>query len=197
MVRKLLPKSSVFSIGLTTIQRLPKESQQQFDATKGDATYPFKGETHTLILDGKTDDVVFSELYKPEENFITDLQQLRGKTEAIVKACKASEDIFGDIQEAEVDLGTRQPWIALPDLDRNAEVIGHTLYPANSGRSHSISVSQSEEGVRLTVSTETPNRSGLSGEETLGHTMAGLFTSDGSIIADYEAIGYQGKKSGL
>ena len=187
MIKKLLPDPKLFNIGVTTIQKAPQESEEQFNATKDQATFSFEGQSHTLKLDGKIDDIVAQQLRNPERNHITDLEQLKGKTSEIMAACEASEDMKSDFHSQTLDLGLETKWFASPDYNENHEIDGHTLYPIGRGGGHSISVSQEEDGLKMIVSTDTPESAGL------GHSMSGLFTNDGQIILQHEGVSYKGE----
>ena len=185
MVTKSTP--NLFSMEMVSIRRGPNESQEQFDATKDQATFPFKGETHTLVFDGKTDDVVLKQFDNPETRFITDLQQLRGKSTSILKACKASEDDFYKEEDIRVELGTDSDWVAL--YDQNPEDPSYTLLPQGVGRAHSIAVKKSEQGLLMTVQTET--QAMLTSQPVLKHVMTGLLTADGQVIPNSESVIYR------
>ena len=187
MIRKILPNPQLFNTGVTTIQKSSRESQEQFDATKDQATFTFGGEAHILQLDGKVDDIVTQQLRNPENNYITDLEQLRGKTNEILKACQASEDMSSDFKSQSLDLGLNNKWFASPNYDENHEIDGHTLYPIGRGSGHSITVESEEPGLKMTVSTETPQSAGL------GHSMSGLFLTDGRVILQHEGVSYKGE----
>ena len=187
MIKKIMPDPKFFNVGITTIQKSPQESEEQFEATKDQATFTFERETHTLKLDGKTDELITQQLRNPDQNYITDLEQLKGKTDEILAACKACEDMKSDFQSQTLDLGLETKWFASPDYNENHEIDGHTLYPIGKGDGHSISVSQEEGGLKMLVSTDTPKSAGL------GHSMSGLFTNDGQIILQHEGVSYKGE----
>jgi len=189
LIRKLLPDKGFFNSGVTTITRAPGETQEQFDATKDQATFRHGGETHTLVLDGKTDDVVLQSVnkYVDQETWITDLKQLEGKTVEILTACKHAEDIFDDLEDDTVTLQAGKTWIALPDFNKEHEVTGYTLLPPSYGKSHSISVDPHGDSYRFSVSTD-------SSDGALGHSMSGILQKDGSIKPYHEGISWKGEE---
>lgn len=190
MIRKIPPNPEFFNRGLTTIARKPSETQEEFDSTKDQATFQHDGKEYTLQLDGKTDDVVLSTLKGNPEFWLTDLKQLNGRSDAILKACDATEDWGRDLSASEVDLGTGGSWFASPDFNNKHEVVGHSLYRLGGGEDHSITVRRDEDGITFDVKTASPD--GL-----LKHSMSGLLQSDGSVQPYREGVLWQGPSEGF
>lgn len=179
MVRKLIPDANSFKLGMTRIERNPGESQAQFDATKDTATFELSGQTHTLVLDGKLDDVLAQGVHAwhEGESLITDLRHFSGKAEAIAKVCKDSEELGNT---AIIDLGTGVEWMALP----NYRPDDHTVYGYQllSGPGpQQINVSLREDGINLVVETRDKQRN-------IHHANRGVIGYDGSVTPNAEGV---------
>lgn len=178
-VLKLNPSEPFWS-GITRIQRNAGETQQQFDATKDQATFQVDGDSYTLNLDGKIDDVVLKGVrpYYEGEHLITDIRELKDQAGALRETCLKSEDI---LTNAEVDLGTGNPWYCFPQKDPNThKTYGYELISGPGPQK--LSVRLEENGiVDVAVSTEDRQRD-------LGHSMRAKIGPDGSCDPFLEGV---------
>lgn len=179
-VHKMTPDAPFWS-GITRIQRKAGETQEQFDATKDQATFQVGQETHTLQLDGKVDDIVLQGL-RPGygDTLISDIRQLANHGPAIREACLKSEDVFSN---AEVDLGTGSPWYAFPDKDEKYQTYGYTL--VNGPGPQTVSVKLEDNNVvDVCVSSKDNARD-------LGHSMRAKIGADGTCEPHLEGISWK------
>lgn len=181
MVVKLSPDKSLFGTGITRIDRRPGETQEQFDATKDQATYQIGADTHTLVLDGKIDEALAGGL-QPGYNrrLLSDIRDLAGKTEEILHACKTSEDWRS---EGTVDLGTGAEWTAFPNTDPKTHLV--TSYDLIEGPGpQEVNVRLLDDGMIISVSSKDQKRE-------LGHSMSAHFSADGSCNLVSEGVSWQ------
>jgi len=181
-VVKLTPDAPFWS-GITRIQRKESETQEQFDATKDQATFQVGQDTHTLTLDGKVDDIILQGLnpYYQSDRLITDIRQLSGKATELREACLKSEDAFAN---AEVDLGTGNNWYCFPQKDSQThQTYGYELISGPGPQT--LSVRLEDNGVvDVCVSSKDEVRD-------LGHSMRAKITPDGSCEPTLEGVSWQ------
>jgi hypothetical protein len=179
---KNIPPSQPFWTGFTRIEHAKGETQEQFEATKGDATYPVGSDSHVLVLDGKLDEAVASGVHawSEGERLITDIRELAPKVAAIRDACKKSDD---ELVTSEVDLGTGYDWVAFPNKDPKTHAFAS--YDLISGPGpQQISVRFEGEETRLWVSTKDKQRD-------LGHSMSAQIKADGTCEPIGEGVSWQ------
>jgi hypothetical protein len=176
-----LPPREPFWTGITRIERKPGESQEQFDSTKEQATYQVGKETHTLVLDGKVDQVIASGLESwYGDRIVHDIRELAPKAAEIRQACKAAED-FGDL--VKVDLGTGNEWFVLPNIDSKTGAV--SSYDLISGPGpQRMSAQLKDGGVDLVVSSSDERRN-------LRHSMRAMLGDDGSCTPTLEGVSWE------
>lgn len=178
-VVKLCPDAPFYT-GITRIQRKAGETQEQFDSTKDQATFQVGSQTHTLQLDGKVEDVIFQGLRAGHgDTLISDIRQLARHGSALRETCLRSENTFAN---AEVDLGTGNPWYVFPDKDDEYKTYGYTL--VNGPGPQTISVKLEDNGVvDVCVSSEDKTRD-------LRHSMRAKIGDDGSCEPHLEGVSW-------
>lgn len=179
MVVKIPPREP-FWTAITRIDRRAGETQEQFDATRGEATYQVGKDTYTLELDGKLDEEISKGVhaYYHDETLVTDIRSLASKTQAIKDACLESQDFRAD---PTVDLGTGVDWHVFPNYDTKNQTI--TSYDLISGPGpQSLNARFTDDGgLDLTVSSEDKKRD-------LRHSMRATFAADGSCALASEGV---------
>lgn len=178
-VVKLTPDAPFWS-GITRIQRKAGETPEQFEATKGQATFQVGQDTHTLQLDGKVDDIVLQGL-KPcyGDKLIKDLRELSQQGPALREACLKSEAF---LSHTEIDLGTGSNWAVFPQKDSEYKTYGYDLVSGPGPQT--LSVRLEENGViDVCVNSNDKNRE-------VNHSMRAKIGSDGSCEPILEGVSW-------
>ena len=173
-----IPPSSPFGTGITRIHRAPAETQEQFDATKGDAVYHIGNESHTLVLDGKLDESIASGI-SPwyGDRLLTEVAEIAPSRENLRQACLESHNWSAN---PTVDLGTGAEWNVFPNKDLKTSAF--TSYDLISGPGpQTLNVRFAEGGLDVSVHSQDKQRD-------VGHTMRAFIADDGVCTPTVEGV---------
>jgi hypothetical protein len=180
MVLKI-PPSNPFDTGITRIKREFGETQEEFDATKNDATYQIGRDTYTLVFDGKLDEPIASGI-RPRhgDRILTDVAELVPNRASLRDACLKSQDTLAD---ASVDLGTGGAWHAYPNYDSKTATIASYDLVSKPG-SQTLSVKFVDGGLDVSVHSRDRKRE-------VDHTMRAIIADHGSCTVTVEGVSWQ------
>lgn len=175
------PPDNFFRTGITRIERKPGESQEQFDATKDQATYQVKDEIHTLILDGKVDGEILDGVRPGNgDTLLTHVGELAPHYAKIKTACEKSEAFLAT---EKVDLGTGNDWFILPKYKHDDHsVYGYELI--SGAGPQTLAVYPIEDGMDMTLHT----RNAL---KDLRHSVSARITPDGKVTPLAEGVSWK------
>lgn len=164
------------NFGFTRIERSDGETQEQFDAGKGEAGFPVGARAHTLILDGKLDDVFCQGFDDAQETMITDLRKLSPYLASIRKACAESTDTG---KAPSVSLGPAGTFVPIPNFGRRGNHATSFDLLGGRGSQNLNAILNFDGSLDLTVHTQDKQRE-------LSHTMRANFRSDGTCAPKLE-----------